>query len=264
MKIKTSELKVEDLTLDWAVAKCLGVPVHLPDLRREWWDLGSVFFRASTDDFEASRIIDRFNKEQAAAIDDRLMISTGRGGTDEHNFWCASIGLSDERMYGPTRIVAALRCYVNFKLGPEVEVPDELVADLVAQQSAKSDEVQAPKGAEPQITNKWHFIQHYSPYYDFSKELYSLPDKGNTSVDMRLSFDEDYKTCYYTILLHNNDGSEHECGKSHHVPWDTGLAMLAADDVEVPAALMAQSSQAGQGNAHDLESVQQPIERPRG
>jgi hypothetical protein len=80
-------------------------------------------------------------------------------------------------------------------------------------------------------TNKWHFIQHDSPYYDYGKELYSLPDEGNTSVDMRLTFDADCNTCYYTILLHNNDGSERECGKDQHIPWAVGVAMLAADGV---------------------------------
>lgn len=80
-------------------------------------------------------------------------------------------------------------------------------------------------------TNKWQFIQHDSPYYDYSKELYSLPDEGNTSVDMRLTFDGDDNTCYYTILLHNDNGNEYECGTSHHIPWAVGVAMLAADGV---------------------------------
>jgi hypothetical protein len=80
-------------------------------------------------------------------------------------------------------------------------------------------------------TNKWHFIQHDSPYYDYEKELYSLPDKGNTSVDIRLTFDGDDHTCYYTILLRNDDGNTRDWEKSHYVPWDTGIAMLAADGV---------------------------------
>jgi hypothetical protein len=29
-------------------------------------------------------------------------------------------------MYGPTPLIAAMRCYVTSKLGDEVEVPDEL------------------------------------------------------------------------------------------------------------------------------------------
>jgi hypothetical protein len=80
-------------------------------------------------------------------------------------------------------------------------------------------------------TNKWRFVQHYSPYYDYEKELYSLPDKGNTSVDMRLTFDADDNACYYTISLHNNDGNTRDWEKDHHIPWAVGIAMLAADGV---------------------------------
>ena len=85
-----------------------------------------------------------------------------------------------------------------------------------------------------QDANKWHFVNHDSPYYDFDKELYSLPDEGNTSVDMRLTFDADHRTCYYTIQLHNNDGNTRDWEKTHYVPWAVGLAMLAADGVSMP------------------------------
>jgi hypothetical protein len=60
-------------------------------------------------------------------------------------------------------------------------------------------------------TNLWRFVQHDSPYYDYEKELYSLPDEGNTSVDMRLTFDADYNTCYYTLMLRNDDGNTRDC-----------------------------------------------------
>ena len=80
-------------------------------------------------------------------------------------------------------------------------------------------------------TNLWRFVQHDSPYYDYEKELYSLPDEGNTSVDMRLTFDADYNTCYYTISLHNDDGNTRDWEKAHKLPWKVGMAMLAADGV---------------------------------
>lgn len=80
-------------------------------------------------------------------------------------------------------------------------------------------------------TNKWHFVNHYSPYYDYEKELYSIPDEINTSVDIRLTFDADYHTCYYNIILHNDNGDTIDWEKSHHIPWNSGMAMLAADGV---------------------------------
>lgn len=87
------------------------------------------------------------------------------------------------------------------------------------------------------VTNKWHFVQHYSPYYDFDKELYSIPDEGNTSVDMRLTFDADYHTCHYYIILHNDNGDTVDWEKSHHTPWAVGLEMLRKDNINIPEAL---------------------------
>jgi len=80
--------------------------------------------------------------------------------------------------------------------------------------------------------NLWRFVQHDSPYYDYEKELYSMPDEGNTSVDMRLTFDADYNTCYYTISLHNDNGHTRDWEKTHKLPWAVGMAMLAADGVK--------------------------------
>ncbi len=215
--------------------------------------------------------------------------------------------LSDSEINEIFDLIGVMKHFVAWQLGPEVEVPDELVADLVTQQAAKINEVQAhavqlqsgerhaskgaepqimnklqfaqqyhmqqaakingvqaPKGAEPQITNKWRHVNTFENYIDFDKELLSIPDEGNTSVDLRMTFDVEQRTCAYSISLHNNSGDTVDWEKEHKLTWDAGLAMLAADRVEVPAALMAQSAQAEQGGVDDLESVQQPIERPRG
>lgn len=37
--------------------------------------------------------------------------------------------LSEYTQHGPTPLIAAMRCYVTSKLGPEVEVPDELLEE---------------------------------------------------------------------------------------------------------------------------------------
>lgn len=80
--------------------------------------------------------------------------------------------------------------------------------------------------------NKWHFVQHDSPYYDYEKELLSIPDEGNTSIDMRLTFDADYNTCYYTIMLRNDNGDTIDWEMSHYIPWSVGKTMLAEDGVK--------------------------------
>jgi hypothetical protein len=48
---------------------------------------------------------------------------------------------------------------------------------------------------------------------------------------MRLTFDADHNTCYYTIMLRNDDGNTRDWEKTHHIPWVVGVAMLAADGV---------------------------------
>ena len=86
-------------------------------------------------------------------------------------------------------------------------------------------------------THNWTLLQVYKNYYDFDKELYSLPDEGNTSVDMRLTFDTDLRTCYYCISLHNDDGNTRDWEKTHYVPWAVGLAMLRVDNINIPKEL---------------------------
>ena len=39
--------------------------------------------------------------------------------------WCACI-MADQEVYGPTALIAAMRCFVFSKLGNEVEIPEGL------------------------------------------------------------------------------------------------------------------------------------------
>lgn len=50
------------------------------------------------------------------------------GGRTAGQVWAANYNLDKKkpRMYGPTPLVAAMRCYVASKLGDEVDVPDGL------------------------------------------------------------------------------------------------------------------------------------------
>jgi hypothetical protein len=86
-------------------------------------------------------------------------------------------------------------------------------------------------------TNKWTYIQNFDQYYDYDKELFSMPDEGNTSVDIRLTFNVETHTCYYTLSLHNDDGNTRDWEKTHYIPWTVGLTMLAKDDIEIPKEL---------------------------
>jgi hypothetical protein len=117
MKIKTAEL--EKQTLDWAVAKVLGRPrAYL--VGETFVDLHSMVDKNranvhwSTDWAQGGPIIER----------EYIDIAYLPGNCT----WVAVADLTDEKFeqYGPTPLIAAMRCYVASQLGDEVEVPNEL------------------------------------------------------------------------------------------------------------------------------------------
>lgn len=104
--------KLQGAALDWAVAKCEGVNYGVvdggldcdcPDYSTDW--------------------------AQGGPIIEREEISLER---EQYSFeWCAyRPEYPEDRAfvdYGPTPLIAAMRCYVASKLGEEVEVPVGLV-----------------------------------------------------------------------------------------------------------------------------------------
>ena len=110
--MKTSELQGK--ALDWAVAKCeFPEPDYEPQdwlvyITEDCMDDGWVF-KPSTDWAQGGPIIER---ERICLID--------QGG----DYWQALWGWKEA--FGPTPLIAAMRCYVASKLGDEVEIPEEL------------------------------------------------------------------------------------------------------------------------------------------
>ena len=121
--MKTSELIGP--ALNWVVAKCEGYT----DLRRnphrfandmlvmtapraEWGVEYLVDLDYSTDWSQGGPIIER----------ERITIDP----FDDFPNWCATIPGHQYRVYGPTLLIAAMRCYVASKLGDEVDIPEEL------------------------------------------------------------------------------------------------------------------------------------------
>ena len=104
MKIKTSELT--GAALDWAVSKCEGDnPVKD----------GGVGLSYSTDWLAGGPLIQMYE------IDLKVV---------EEGMWQASNYFNDlaiHRFVGYSPLEAAMRCYVAFKLGDEVDIPDELL-----------------------------------------------------------------------------------------------------------------------------------------
>jgi hypothetical protein len=124
--VKTSELT--GAALDWAVAKCwyndrhveltegktgvrvLRDPSYSGTEHSHWF----VFF-ASTDWSQGGPIIEREKISLLAfgLVDWKATFDYGGSSTSDQ--------------YGPTPLIAALRCYVTSKLGDNVEIPEELL-----------------------------------------------------------------------------------------------------------------------------------------
>jgi hypothetical protein len=118
MTTKTSEL--QGAALDWAVAKCELLS-------------GQNYTLAIDDDGIAQRV--NFGGmypewssdwQEAGPIIEREMITVEWIGED----WMACIWC-DEKFLGPTPLIAAMRAYVASKLGDEVEIPGELLAQEI-------------------------------------------------------------------------------------------------------------------------------------
>lgn len=116
MKIKTSELT--GAALDWAVAKCEGVnfEYYFPMRFRGAWILND--FRYSTDWSQGGPIIEREMREFG------FDLWSGAFSGECAATYCR--GAPDSYVYGPTPLIAAMRCYVASELGDEINVPEEL------------------------------------------------------------------------------------------------------------------------------------------
>lgn len=112
MEIQTTELS--GLALNWAVAKCEGKlpqsyddwkPVW-PSYESDWRAGGEIMLREGIGFYES-------NQHGPQEMRWGSMISR--------------IGINRRIMHGSTPLIAAMRAWVNIKLGPIVQVPDELI-----------------------------------------------------------------------------------------------------------------------------------------
>lgn len=109
--MKTSELT--GTALDWAVAKCEGLAVSV---RATNWRNENAPHLYSSDWALGGPIIER----------EKIDIAYGYRKANEWTAfpltWTSTGGVN----YGPTPLIAAMRCYVASRLGDDVEVPEEL------------------------------------------------------------------------------------------------------------------------------------------
>jgi len=124
--MKTSELT--GAALDWAVAKTEGATDFWFDTVATYWVKLDGKDRAlrygwaqsylpSTDWCQGGSIIEREELTLSHSPYDHVFYGRTRP-------WCAE--KNGCMKYGPTPLIAAMRCYVASKLGDEIELPEEL------------------------------------------------------------------------------------------------------------------------------------------
>lgn len=123
MKIKTADLSGDNL--EWAVALCESyifhgrVDAHLYYVHAH--NKGGLFTPAFSSDWALGGPIverERINFEQIPSDE-----VDWKAWMYPINEWNTFSGIQ----YGPTQLVAAMRCYVQSKLGDEIEIPDEII-----------------------------------------------------------------------------------------------------------------------------------------
>lgn len=129
--MKTSELIGP--ALDWAVAMCEGFTDYDPltekmlTPRKEYGWVDLCDYRFSTDWYQGGPIIQHEEIEMH-------VIPAGRDpanwvGALDTDTWATNICVPDAdyvRMFGPTPLIAAMRCFVASKLGDDINIPEGL------------------------------------------------------------------------------------------------------------------------------------------
>ena len=108
------EMKTAELTgpaLDWAVAKCKGTSANFLVANNYG---GEHFYQYSTNWLSGGPIIE----QESIAITP----------CEDIEMWAADMQFRQgvETQYGPTPLIAAMRCYCCAILGDEVDIPQEL------------------------------------------------------------------------------------------------------------------------------------------
>lgn len=123
--MKTSELTGP--ALDWAVMKCEGL------FYRNDEKYGPMYFRQmvkGSTAWDSLPLPYSTDWEQGGPIIEREHIAVRSYGDFPATRWQAdkwAFRFVDPTAYGPTPLVAAMRCFVASKLGDEVDVPEELL-----------------------------------------------------------------------------------------------------------------------------------------
>jgi hypothetical protein len=122
-RMNTVEVRTEELSnsaLDWAVAKA------------RWLKIDGVLHEIPINVFMAAYTSDVVKGEQIIDLEHILMTALpGRQHTKTHGFEALVVEICDDQAiihtgYGPTRLIAAMRAFVQRWLGSSVNIPLDL------------------------------------------------------------------------------------------------------------------------------------------
>jgi hypothetical protein len=127
-KMKTADL--EGAALDWAVVKAEVITLNSDDhepivTNNPNHPIGINYSGERTSCFEPWSPSEDWSQGGPIIERERLWIQPEIGKEGCGNAWYA-ISLDGNDSYGPTPLIAAMRCYVASRLGDEVDVPEEL------------------------------------------------------------------------------------------------------------------------------------------
>lgn len=95
----------------------------------------------------------------------------------------------------------------------------------------------AKNSDKPSRSPAWELTSSDQLYYDFERVLILFQDKGETSLDARLTFNREDRTCSCTIVRKNDDGNTAEATGDHRLSWEAGLDLLRQAGNVIPDAL---------------------------
>lgn len=130
------KFELDGAALDWAVAKCEGVNAETFRLYYE---------PTEPSDYD-SHLYPEFHYSsiwaQGGPIIEResIFLVREKAGQGGRRLWAATLGTNiysgfggesiklyrDAFVYGPTPLIAAMRCYVASKMGDDIDIPEEL------------------------------------------------------------------------------------------------------------------------------------------
>ena len=128
MKIKTADLIGP--ALDWAVGTALKLPVEVCQIFQYGRPNGKHYISIGETDRDGAEVDFEPSEEWSQGgpiIEQECMDILCLAGGDDG--WQADKYLHTEQviMFGPTPLIAALRCFVASRLGDEVNIPEELL-----------------------------------------------------------------------------------------------------------------------------------------